>query len=400
MSWASQLQSCSSESERPPPHETAKDARRCSTLATGRAWHGGALRILLIGGTGPTGPGILEGLLERGHTPVVLHRGTHEVTQTQAVEHIHADPHFTDSLREAMTGRTFDVVIATYGRLRLLPEVFDRMMPRIITVGGAIYLPSSVPSTEESPRWLRGKLYQRIVETERALARAHDAGRICWTHLRYTGLYGPRQIVPREWSIVRRLRDGRTRFVVPDAGLTIYSRAFTENAAGAVLSAFDAPAAAAGQVYNVADAVSLSIADRIRMVADIMDRAVDVIALPVGLGGPSAAHWLSGRSRRDHSQGSSVLDTQHEIVSTAKIRSQLGYTDAVEVREAMTSTVGWYLENPLSEGGELEDNLGDPFDYDAEDELVHRLRQVTEAASDHSKYHYSHAYDHPEPADE
>jgi hypothetical protein len=38
------------------------------------------------------------------------------------VEHIHADPHFRETLDSAVAGRTFDVVIAAYGRVRLIAE--------------------------------------------------------------------------------------------------------------------------------------------------------------------------------------------------------------------------------------------------------------------------------------
>ncbi len=33
---------------------------------------------LVVGGTGPTGPYIVEGLLQRGYQVAILHRGEHE----------------------------------------------------------------------------------------------------------------------------------------------------------------------------------------------------------------------------------------------------------------------------------------------------------------------------------
>ena len=35
-------------------------------------------------------------------------------------------------------------------------------------------------------------------------------------HFRYPYVYGPHQVVPREWSIVRRVLDGRRRIVLAD----------------------------------------------------------------------------------------------------------------------------------------------------------------------------------------
>ena len=79
------------------------------------------MRALVVGGTGPTGPFLVQGLLQRGYQVTILHRGTHEVPEIPPeVEHIHTDPHFRDSLDQALAGRAFDLAIATYGRLRLV----------------------------------------------------------------------------------------------------------------------------------------------------------------------------------------------------------------------------------------------------------------------------------------
>ena len=62
------------------------------------------MKALIIGGTGPTGPYIVEGLLQRGYQVTILHRGTHEVDMPPEVEHIHGDPHFVETLEEALAG--------------------------------------------------------------------------------------------------------------------------------------------------------------------------------------------------------------------------------------------------------------------------------------------------------
>ncbi len=88
------------------------------------------MKALVVGGTGPTGHHIVTGLLQRGYDVVILHRGTHEVPEIPPeVEHIHADPHFRETLMQALTGRFFDVVIATYGRLRFVAEAMRGKTP-------------------------------------------------------------------------------------------------------------------------------------------------------------------------------------------------------------------------------------------------------------------------------
>jgi nucleoside-diphosphate-sugar epimerase len=51
---------------------------------------------LVIGGTGPTGPGVVSGLLERGFEVMILHGGQHEVKLPTEVQHIHTETRLGD----------------------------------------------------------------------------------------------------------------------------------------------------------------------------------------------------------------------------------------------------------------------------------------------------------------
>ena len=69
---------------------------------------------LVVGGTGPTGHFIVNGLIARGFDVAILHTGRHEVDEIpDAVEHIHANPFDLDDLNGAIAGRTWDLVVAT-----------------------------------------------------------------------------------------------------------------------------------------------------------------------------------------------------------------------------------------------------------------------------------------------
>lgn len=353
---------------------------------------------LVIGGTGPTGPAIIHGLQERGYRPIVLHSGKHEVEEVgpDRYEHIHTEPHFTETFLAGIGDRRFDLVIATYGRLRLLPEVLRGRTPRLITVGGTIYSTEySRPATEDSPRDLHHKIYVRIVETEQALLAAHQAGDFNLTHLRYPNLYGPRQLAPREWSVIRRIRDGRRRLPVLDAGLTLESRSYVDNAAHAVLLAVDQPDESAGQMYSVVDEYTPSDADRIRAMAAVMGAEVELVSFPPVAGRP-AWYWGIGRSLR-WGQDGTPPPTEHLLVDMTKMKRELGYRDLVDFPEATERTVKWYLENPPAPGGEEERQLGDPFDYAAEDAFLAAYDKfVAEcAAVPFDGVVYRHQYEHP-----
>ena len=97
------------------------------------------MKALVIGGTGPTGPFVVEGLVDRNYEVAIFHRGTHEVELPESVEHIHGDPHFIETLEQGLGQRSFDLVIGMYGRLRYVAQVMRERTSRFIAVGGLPY---------------------------------------------------------------------------------------------------------------------------------------------------------------------------------------------------------------------------------------------------------------------
>ena len=216
-------------------------------------------RVLVVGGTGPTGVPLVQGLVDRGHHVTILHRGTHEDPETPTeVEHLHADPYDADSFRAALGARRLrpldrDVRPAARHRRGAgrshRPVRLGRRRPGLPRVHEPVPDRPSRAARARSPS--RPRWSGRPRTTRRAIASSAPR-RPCSrptptaTHFRYPYVYGPRQLVPREWCIVRRVLDGRERIVVADEGLTLHHHAFTENCAHALLLAVDRPDAAAG----------------------------------------------------------------------------------------------------------------------------------------------------------
>jgi nucleoside-diphosphate-sugar epimerase len=329
---------------------------------------GSVQRVLVIGGTGPTGIPLVRGLVARGHQVTILHRGTHERDETPAeVEHLHCDPFDAESLGGALTGTTFDVTYAMYGRLRMIADVLFGRTGRLISVGGVpayrgwmnpwLIEPAGlpVPVGEDAPTVAvpeDDEKGYRIVRTEEAVfARHPDA-----THFRYPYVYGPYQLMPREWIVVRRVLDGRERIVVADEGLTLHHHGYSENIAHALLLALEHPDAAAGKVFNVADEEVLSVRQVVEIIAAALDHTFEIVSMPYDLAVPA---WpLLAQP----------LPT-HRVLDLTRLRAELGYRDLVPAREALARTARWLAANPLR-GTTEEQTLSDPFDYDAEDRLV------------------------------
>lgn len=329
----------------------------------------------MIGGTGPTGHLIVRGLRARGHEVAILHTGRHEHPDNpEDLEHIHADPYDPEATQAALEGRSFDVCVAMYGRLRRLAELMVGRCGRFLSVGGVpayrgfmnaeLFSPTGlpVPTAEDAPLVRVPEEDQkgyRIVRTEEAVLGHHPTA----AHFRYPYVYGPYQLVPREWCIVRRILDGRRHIILAEDGLTLHHHGYTENLAHALLLAVDQPGASAGQIYNCADDEVLSLRQVVEIVAAALDARLEIVSMPWKLAAP--ARPLVAQPQ-----------TTHRVLDLGKIRRQLGYRDVVPAREALARTARWLAAHPPEPGGMEETVLQDPFDYAAEDHLIEGWRKA------------------------
>lgn len=333
---------------------------------------------LVVGGTGPTGPYVVNGLLQRGWDVTILHTGRHESAEIPPrVAHLHTDPFDHDATAETLAGRSFDLGVAMYGRLRMLAPLLVDKVGRLITIGGvgavkgwvdpgdlfptSMTVPAPIDAPRAGPEEPIGKI-RRIVATEDKVFEHHPDA----IHLRYPMLYGPRQLVPREWPFIRRALDRRTALIVGDGGLTLKSAAYVENAAHAVLCAVERAEMAKGRIFNVTDSRALTLRQIAEVVADELDHRFQFVNLPYELATPArptVMHTSSG----------------HRVVNTAELGSVLGYRDVVEPEEGLRRTVRWLVANPP--GPAAEAMLQDPFDYEAEDELIRRWQAAVESFS-------------------
>lgn len=336
------------------------------------------MNALVIGGTGPTGHFIVNGLHRRGFDVSILHTGNHELAENpEDIEHIHTDPYSIDALTTALEGRTFDVCIAAYGRLRATAELLAGRVGKFVSIGGvpayrgymypSIDAPAGLPVPTREDAALVGepeldeKGY-RIVRTEESLFRAQpDAA-----HFRYPYVYGPYQLVPREWCIVRRIRDDRDVIILPDDGLTLQSFGYAKNLAHAVLLAVDHPERSAGQIYNCADEETLTLRQVVEITAAALAHPLEIVSMPWAVAVPARPLIMQ------------PLPT-HRVLDISKAREQLGYRDVVPAREAIARTARWLNEHPPKPGALEETCLQDPFDYAAEDRLIASWRTALSA---------------------
>jgi nucleoside-diphosphate-sugar epimerase len=364
---------------------------------------------LVVGGTAASGLAIVEGLRRRGYRITIYHRGTHEHDILLDLEHIHGDPHHPESIAKDLGTREWDVVVATYGRIRYLADALRGRTGHFVAVSGlpVIAADFGVPTTEatpyedveNAPAGL-GKLLPLIAETERRVLAAGDEGAFHATVVRYPYVYGPYAVAPLEWHVIRRALDRRRRWIVQGGGLAIATRCASPNAAEFVLRALDRPEAARGQIYNAADSRQYCLREWITTIASACDWEFEFIDIPVSiapLGNPAVplAGEYSWVRKGDVEDG--VM--RHQLVDTTKAKIDLDYADAVEPAKWIECTARHWLANPpLTDG--LKGRLGPgDFDYASEDALLAFWDGVVaRPPALGPQYVRDHPYDHPKPA--
>lgn len=359
---------------------------------------------LVVGGTGPSGPELVRVLLDAGYRVTVLHRGTHEPDEPmlREVEHLHADPHFADTLRAGLGPRTFDLVVATYGRMAVNVEVLAGRCGRFVGVGGNPLHPGLLDASATRPSGMRilaserdrpvtgtpvtsrQRFAAKVAAAEQAVLDAHAAGAFVATYLRYPTVYGPRAFAEVERSVVRRLRAGRRRLAVPEGGLAVTSRLADRNAAEVLRRVLAVPEESAGRVFQCADDEQYCLRQWIELIADAFGAEVELISVPTVLASAVAELLPTG-----------TVGSPHVLVDTFAVRSRLGYQDAVRPRDVLGGLVARLAEDPATAA---------PRDaFAAEDALLAAMdRLAGELGADRSdpafggrREPFRHQYDHP-----
>ena len=364
------------------------------------------MKTLVVGGTGPTGPAIVNGLLRRGHEVTILHTGSHELEFEGPVRHIHADPHFGPNVEQALRGERFDLALGMYGRLAHVVEALAGRTDRFIGIGAmyyegwvdsvmhgesegsdrrtADYSKLIVPTPETTPRRaLDGDRFtaKGIAAEDRVFA-LHSTGAWGAVFLRYPAIYGPRQHAPGLWPLMLRIEAGRP-VIVPDAGLLLQTRAYTHTAAMHVLASVDHFETAAGRAFNVSDARTFTLREWLQLIASAMGREVELVSIPLSAAAPSF----------DYAKGPFTMG--HKVADTAAARSALGLEALPDARESLAETVRWHQANRPAES-EM-DKIRARWDTETEDELVTAAAgfRATLGEIRGKSFRFHHSYLHP-----
>jgi nucleoside-diphosphate-sugar epimerase len=339
------------------------------------------MRLLLIGGSGFIGPYVADALIRGGHLVTVFHRGRTQGsarTLPSDIHEIHGDRRrlgeSAAALRALAPDVVVDLVLSSGRQARELMMVFRGATSRIVALSSCdVYRACGVlhgsepgpiepvPLTESSALrahlqtypadrirmlqqvfgWLDDEYDKIPVEREILGDRELPA-----TVLRLPMVYGPGDPLHRFFPVLKRMEDRRPAIVFEEKHASWRSpRGYVENVAAAIALAATSEQAA-GRIYNVGEAESLSELEWARLLATATGWTGDLVTLP--------ADRTPG-----HLRSPGNLD-QHWTTDTTRIRHELGYTEPIAGDEAIRRTIEWERAHPPPI---------DPraFDYAAED---------------------------------
>ena len=334
------------------------------------------MKVIVIGGTAFIGRAVVERLAKAGHEIHVFHRGLTEATLPDGVTEILGDRKDLFDFRKQFEAIKPDVVIdgiaMTEHHAQGTIDAFIGIAARQVVISSQdVYRafargtgwepgpPDPVPITEDSP--LRDNLYPYRDATEHRYEWSGDYEKIMVervaldepklpaTVLRLPAVYGPGDYQHRLLGYLSRMIDDRPAIILERAMAEWrWTRAYIDNVAAAIKLAAEDDRSA-GRTYNLGDPYAFTEVEWVQRIG-------------------KAAGWDGKIAVVQDDRFATGMNTdQLWTMDTSRIREELGYTEPVDIDEAMLKTVEWERNN-LPEGYHVS-----PHQYDAEDEVIAQI---------------------------
>ena len=321
------------------------------------------MKILAIGGTGFIGSFVAASLQQQGHAVTVFHRG--KSPAATGIRQILGDRDRLADYRAVFARENFDVVIhfilSSERQAKQFMETFRGLTRCVFALSsmdvyrawGVFYGFESaglqkMPVTEESelrttrnaypPETLKkvqavfpwiDDQYDKIPVEQVVLGESELPGAV----LRLPMVYGPGDPLHRFRQVLRQIDDGRPHILFADDVAALRTpRGYVENVAAAIALAAISERGAGG-IYNVCEQPAFSELEWTQKIASAQSVAWrgKFVLLPHDQA-PPHLRWPGNTA-------------QHLVVSSERIRAELGYKEPVSIEEAIRRTVAWERAN-------------------------------------------------------
>ncbi len=251
------------------------------------------MNVLIIGGTRNTGPALVRHLLDQGHHVTTFNRGITLDDLPESVERLRGDRGKHEDLAAALAGKRFDCVVdmVLYNGEEaedIIGLLADRVGHYIFISSGQVYLvregverpfseddyagqlmPAPKPNTFGYEEWLYG-IGKRGAED--ALAEAWATRQFPYTSLRLPMINSERDPFKRLYNYLLRIKDGGP-ILIPHKPQYPLRHVYVEDVAQAIERLVNS-GPGSHRAYNISQDETLSLADLIGLIAEIMDQPV------------------------------------------------------------------------------------------------------------------------------
>ena len=247
------------------------------------------MKVLVIGGTQFIGPLLVDELVKGGHDVAVLHRKPkHDLGRR--VENIMADRNDADSLREALSGRRFEVVFdnaydwqrgTTAAQVEATVRAAGNRINRYVFMSSVAAYGDGLNHKESdplAPDYHAEPYVRHKATTERLLFRMRARSGFPVVTVRPPFLYGANNPYYREQFFWDRLRAGRP-IIIPGDGYRLMQFAYVNDLVQAMVRAMVEPKAV-GEAFNIGDPKPVTQAELVERLARVANVEPTLVRVP------------------------------------------------------------------------------------------------------------------------
>ena len=305
-----------------------------------------SLRVLFIGGTGIISSACAARALSEGHDVHLMNRGTSSTRPVPAGAHVlRADVRDLESVREALRGAEFDVVVNfvafTPDQVQQDVDLFTGRTSQYVFISSASAYqtpPSHVPVIESTP--LRNPFWEysrQKIASEDVLVQAYRERGFPMTIVRPSHTYD-RTMVPFDggWTVVDRMRRG-LEVVVPGDGTSLWTITHARDFAAGFVGLLG-KVATLGEAFHLTSDEALTwnqIYEEMARAAGVLPRLVHVTSDAIAAGDPDLGAAMLG-------------DKSHSMLfDNSKVRSVVpDYVARVPFSQGAREIVAWHDADP------------------------------------------------------
>ncbi|BAZ02695.1 putative NAD-dependent epimerase/dehydratase [Tolypothrix tenuis PCC 7101] len=315
------------------------------------------MKILAIGATGFVGSHVTHQLMVQGHQVALFHRGSTTTSELNSLTHFYGRrnqlPNFKAQFEQFSPDVVLDIIPFTEAQAQDVVQVFSNCTQRLVAISsGDVYRnyeglqgqeshpPDPVPLTEDAPLRETRYPYRDLEALDFEFKQDYDKilveqmlmehPELPATILRLPAMYGPGERQHRFLPYLRQMFDQQPILLEEEQAHWRFSHGYVENIAAAITLAVTDDRAA-GRIYNLGEASTPTLRERIQALGNLVNWHGEIVTLP-----------------RDQLPSHLQMNLQwqyHLATDTTRFQEELGYVEAMTKEEALRQTIAWELEN-------------------------------------------------------